>query len=84
MIVSVVYLAATFLNPRVVPRLAILPAPESRGTWFDSCNGRPGNRHTEEWSRLGGFWVRSEFHTLAGCIDAPPPDEVEPDSEQGG
>lgn len=67
------YLMGTFLNPRVVPRLSVLPAPASRGTWFDTCNGAPGNRHTESWERYGVFWSRTEFHTLAGCIDQPPP-----------
>ena len=66
------YLGATLLNPRVMPRLAILPAPESRGAWFDTCNGAPGNRHSESWERSGGFWIRSEFSTLGGCIDLPP------------
>jgi hypothetical protein len=66
-LVSVCYLAATFLNPRVVPRLSVLPAPPSR-TWFDTCEGRPLNRHTEEWQRDGFLWIRTEFSTLAGCI----------------
>ena len=67
------YLMGTFLNPRVVPRFSFLPRPPSRGTWFDTCNGAPGNRHTESWERYGVFWSRTEFHTLAGCIDPPPP-----------
>lgn len=71
-LVAVGYLAVTFLNPRVVPRLAVLPAPEGR-VWFDTCNGAPGNRHSESWQRSGGFWIRSEFSTLGGCIDEPPP-----------
>lgn len=74
------YLMGTFLNPRVVPRLSFLPAPPSRGTWFDTCNDAPGNRHTESWERYGVFWSRTEFHTLAGCIDQPPP----ADPGQGG
>ena len=70
-LVALVYLGGTFLNPRVVPRLAVLPAPEGR-VWFDTCNGAPGNRHTETWSRRDGFWIRSEFATLGGCIERPP------------
>jgi hypothetical protein len=69
--VTVCYLGATFLNPRVVPRLSVLPAPPSR-TWFDTCEGRPLNRHTEQWQRDGFLWIRTEFSTLAGCISDTP------------
>jgi hypothetical protein len=68
LIVLVGYLVLTFANPRIVPRLRVLPKPEGRGHWFDDCNGRPGNRHQEWWEASGPFWTRAEFATVAGCI----------------
>ena len=62
------YLAATFLNPRVIPRARFLPAPASRGVWYDTCEGRPANRHEEQWVRGTFLWSSWETSTLGGCI----------------
>jgi hypothetical protein len=70
--VLTLYVGMTFLNPRVVPRASFLPAPTSRGEWYDTCEGRPLNRHSEEWTRGTFIWTRSEFSTLAGCIEQNP------------
>lgn len=66
-VVVVGYLVLSMLAPRTIPRLAVMPEPESRGVWWDDCEGRPLNRHEEEWLKGDVFWMRSEFQTLAGC-----------------
>ena len=63
------YLVMTLLNPRLVPRASFLPAPASRGVWYDTCEGRPLNRHEEKWAQGTFTWTRSEFSTLGGCIE---------------
>lgn len=64
LVLAVAFVVLGMTSPRVVPRLAVLPAPPSRHYRVE-CND-----HFDSWKRAGLIWKQEYFSTAVGCLNA--------------
>lgn len=60
-----IYLSASMVWARTIPRPTFLPKPAAGASWHDrDC----GIEHTPDWVARDGFWRPVVWSTLVGCI----------------